>query len=114
MEIIRISATGNTAAVAAESCETPHTFYGALHKMCRGLLNKYPGKPVVFATPIKRRLSDSYKNPESGITPFVEEQKALYFMERDDGTFDGTHPNTAGHAALARRVTAGIRSIVGM
>lgn len=30
------------------------TFYGALDYACSTLLEKYPGKPIVFSTPVKR------------------------------------------------------------
>jgi hypothetical protein len=33
---------------------TPNTFYGAVKLLCEGLLAKYLGKPIIFATPIKR------------------------------------------------------------
>lgn len=39
------------------------TFYGALHLLCQGLLEKFAGKPIVFATPIKRRLKQSSTTP---------------------------------------------------
>ena len=34
---------------------TNYTFYGALHNLCIGLLNKYIGKTIIFMTPIKRK-----------------------------------------------------------
>lgn len=122
---------------------TPYTFYGALHTICRGMLNKYPGKAIIFATPIKRRLQESDTNPnaavrngktlkeygeiikevcdwysipvidmysECNITPFIDEQRNAFFQE----TTGGTHPNGAGQAVMARRVLAGIRSIIGL
>ena len=121
---------------------TPYTFYGALHMICRGFLNKYPGKTIIFATPIKRRLQESNTDPntlkkdktlkqygeiikevcdwysipvvdmysECGITPFINEQRDLYFQE----TSGGTHPNAFGQLIMAKRVVGAIRNIVGM
>jgi lysophospholipase L1-like esterase len=42
---------------------TPHTFYGALHLLCRGLISRYIGKQIIFATPIKRRMNQSHTIP---------------------------------------------------
>lgn len=33
----------------------PVTFYGALNTLIKGLLTKYPGKPILFLTPIQRK-----------------------------------------------------------
>jgi lysophospholipase L1-like esterase len=34
--------------------KTPDTFYGACHYLFSGLINKYPGKPIVVMTPLHR------------------------------------------------------------
>lgn len=119
------------------------TFYGALHLLCQGLLNKYAGKPIIFATPIKRRVLEAHTSPteytrngktlkeygeiikevcdfysipvldmysECCLTPFIDEQRNLYFKE----TSGGVHPNSEGAKIMARRVVAGLRSIIGM
>jgi lysophospholipase L1-like esterase len=107
-----------------------HTFYGALHTVCLGLIKKYPGKPILFMTPIKRAQSPyttpdaknangktlreygeilkdvctQYSIPvldmyaESGIYPFDPELRDMFVP-------DNTHPNAAGHALMARRLT---------
>lgn len=118
------------------------TFYGALHLLCQGLLKRYSGKPIVFATPIKRRVQEAHTSPteylrngktlkeygeiikevcdfysipvidmysECCLTPFIDEQRNLYFQE----TSGGIHPNAGGAKIMARRVVAGLRSIVG-
>lgn len=122
---------------------TPYTFYGALHILCKGLLNKYAGKAIIFATPIKRRLTDNYTNPNAAVRngktlkeygeiikevcdwysiPVIDmysECNITPFIDEQRNAFfqetaGGTHPNAAGHAVMARRVIAGIRGIVGM
>lgn len=117
------------------------TFYGALHLLCQGLLNKYAGKPIIFATPIKRRVLETHTTPteylrngktlkeygeiikevcdfysipvldmysECCLMPFIDEQRNLYFQE----TSGAVHPNSEGAKIMARRVIAGLRSIV--
>lgn len=39
---------------AKASSPTPDTFYGAVAYLCKGLIDKYPSKLIVFCTPIKR------------------------------------------------------------
>lgn len=118
------------------------TFYGALHLLCQGLLNKYAGKPIIFATPIKRRVLEAHTSPteytrngktlkeygeiikevcdfysipvidmysECCLMPFIDEQRNLYFQE----TSGAVHPNSEGAKIMARRVVAGLRSIIG-
>ena len=118
------------------------TFYGALHLLCQGLLRKYKGKPIIFATPIKRRILEEHTSPieserngktlkeygeiikevcdfysipvldmysECCLTPFIDEQRNLYFQE----TSGGTHPNAEGAKIMARRVVAYLRSVIG-
>lgn len=45
------------------------TFYGALDYACSVLLEKYPGKPVAFSTPIKRWKNGGF-DELSNIEPF--------------------------------------------
>lgn len=124
----------------------PTTFYGALHLLCEGLLNKYAGKPIIFATPIKRRLKSADTTPDSALrngktlkeygeiikevcnfysipvldmygecclTPFIDNHIDLYFQEEFETATSITHPNSDGAKIMARRVVAGLRSIVG-
>lgn len=44
----------NWTSVGSMSDRTPDTFYGAMHTICLGLLDKFFGKAIIFATPIKR------------------------------------------------------------
>jgi hypothetical protein len=43
---------------------TPYTFYGALHTILSGLIEKYKGKTIVFVTPLKRAQTP-YTTPTS-------------------------------------------------
>lgn len=43
---------------------TPYTFYGALHTLFAGLIEKYKGKTIVFLTSLKRAQTP-YTTPES-------------------------------------------------
>lgn len=99
------------------------TFYGAMDILIRGLLSKYPGKRIGFATPLNygsdsaepyieaifavcRRYSvpvlDLYH--EGMISTVTEELSAAYFA-------DGLHPSEAGHDVLARKFEAFLRGL---
>jgi lysophospholipase L1-like esterase len=113
-------------------------FYGALHNLCLGLLEKYTGKPILFLTPIKRyqtpynvtpldvnangKTLEDYGNiikqvcgyygipvldmhHECTLNPSISTQKTLYVP-------DGTHPNLAGHAIMARRIIGYLKQIM--
>ncbi len=109
-----------------------YTFYGALHILIRALLERYPGKPIIFMTPIHRigeknnrkscgkplskyvqmirdvceaysiPVCDLYKN--AGIYADDPAQRELYVP-------DGLHPNDAGHELIASRLTAFLKSL---
>ncbi len=119
------------------------TFYGALHLLCQGLLHKYPGKPIIFATPIKRKVLAAHTSP----TEYLRNGKTLkeygemikevcdYYSipvvdmyseccltpfedEQREWYFQetngtGVHPNAEGQAILARRVVGFLKSIIG-
>lgn len=101
---------------------TPFTFYGALHLLCLGLMDKYVGKLIVFATPIKRhqgnhinsrgetlqRYADIIKEVcafygipvldmfrECMLNPGIRSQYEAFFA-------DPSHPKQAGHEMMAR------------
>lgn len=106
------------------SDKTKDTFYGALHVLMRGLIEKYPESNIVFMTPIHRseeivsdckpagspalseyvkaikEVAEYYSLPVidlwavSGIQPCVPIIKEKYCP-------DGLHPNDAGHAKMA-------------
>lgn len=101
---------------------TPKTFFGALHILMKGLIEKYPDKPIIFMTPLHRRneldksnltgevfkryvdviremaeyfsipIVDLYANV--GIQPNIPIQKKLFCP-------DGLHPNDNGHEKIA-------------
>ena len=112
----------------------PTTFYGALHLLCLGLLDKYLGKQIVFMTPIKRYEIDQknrnglkqveyadiikevcayYSIPvldmwrESGLNCGIPSQADYYFT---DGP-GGGHPNQNGHEKMAQRVSGYLRQL---
>ena len=94
----------------------PFTFYGGLNILCKYLLEAYPGKPVIFMTPIHRTTEN---DPLNGyiLEDFViaiRNITAKYnlplidlFAELELDPFnselvpDGLHPSDAGHAVMA-------------
>lgn len=100
---------------------TDISFYGALHVLMQGLINKYLGKRIIFMTPLHRdtentansvgkklidyvnaikEVASIYAIPVidthniSGITPAIPAMKTAYIN-------DGLHINVAGHKLLA-------------
>ena len=110
------------------SDRTKTTFYGALHLLCKGLKEKYPSIPIVFATPIKRWIIREGDNALAGNLNIKEKDLNLWrnaikevceyhsipvvdmyaecFLnaweesERTNYMPDGTHPNGAGHKKM--------------
>lgn len=110
------------APIGAFTDRTSDTFYGACHVLMDKLLNKYPGKPIVFLTPLHREDEEKpngeqlvqyvdiikevaryYALPildlyaESGIQPRVPIIKEKFCP-------DGLHPNDEGHSLLADKI----------
>lgn len=113
-----------------------NTFYGALHSLCRKLISRYPEAVIVFITPLHRLNENQVLNERgirnqapldtyaeivrevaayyglpvcdlrriSGIQPELEEQRVAFMP-------DGLHPNDAGNARLAERLTAFLRAL---
>ncbi len=98
---------------------TDVSFYGALHVLCSGLCEKYPGKRIVFLTPFHRSSEAANK---AGAT-LAQYKQAIYDVARDEFGFavldgwsvglspkntkvkaeyivDGVHPNPAGHELI--------------
>ena len=116
--------------IGTMSDRTNYTFYGSLHNLCLGLINKYIGKQILFMTPIKR-----YKTPNSrgetleqyaeiikevcsyyGIPVLDMFREATLNMEipsQATALFadDGGHPNQAGHEVMARRVSGYLKQL---
>jgi lysophospholipase L1-like esterase len=112
------------------------TYYGALHTLCLGLLTKYPGKQLLFITPIKRSQAP-YADPiainANGKTlkeygDIIKEVCGYYGIPVLDGYTeiainpfvaeqktllipDGTHPNDVGHQLIGNRVTGKLKSL---
>lgn len=106
---------------------TPDTFYGALHTLYRGLIEKYPTKTIVILTPIHREgdqnpnalhgktlkdyvdairlTAEFYSLPVldlfamAGICPNIPAHKQAFCP-------DGLHPNDAGNRILAEKIKA--------
>ena len=98
-----------------------YTFYGALRTLMEKLINKYPGKPIVFMTPLHRSVEEEkgkklityvniirevaeyYSIPvldmyaKSGIQPQVKIIEEKFCP-------DGLHPNDDGHRLMAERI----------
>lgn len=115
---------------------TPDTFCGASHVLMTKLLNRYPGKPIVFLTPLHRGNEDSPRGdhkPEDVATlaEYVEviRRTAAYYalpvldlykmsgiqprvpVIRERLCPDALHPNDAGHNLLADRIGAFLESL---
>ena len=107
------------------SDRTPETFCGAVHYLFRGLIEKYPTKPIVVITPLHRENdtvpnalhgktlkdyvdviregAEMYSLPvldlfaSFGVCPDIPAQKAAYCP-------DGLHPNDAGNRKIAEKL----------
>ncbi|MBP1991743.1 SGNH/GDSL hydrolase family protein [Paenibacillus eucommiae] len=112
-------------------------FYGALHNLCLGLLDKYVGKHIVFMTPIKRSYL-KYMEPDAvnangkslmEYGDIIKEVCAYYsipvldlnresmlnpYFEGQKSAFipDGIHPNDAGHKLIAQRLVGYLKQLV--
>ncbi len=108
--------------------ETYDTFYGALHTLYRGLIEKYPCSKIVVLTPLHRleeklgskelknyvniirEVAEFYSLPvldlykSAGVNPIVPIIKEKYMP-------DGLHPNDAGYELLAEKIAAFIKTM---
>lgn len=111
------------------------TFYGALDILCKGLLTKYPGKNIMFMTPIKRATTQrNYYEPNGNGNTLEDYANAIkkvcgfygipvldMFNEcilnpiiegiKTAYVPDGTHPNFEGHKIMARQVAGYISKL---
>ena len=99
------------------------SFYGALNVLCKGLVEKYPGKRIVFITPFHRANEGTNS---AGFT-LAQYRQAIFDVARDvygfavlDGwtvglspknptikaeyIVDGLHPNPPGHELIGKSV----------
>ena len=113
-----------------------YTFYGAMHILCKKLINKYPGKPVVFMTPLHRRNEFDANNDRNGqakapLKRYVEiiREVAEYYslpvldlyknscmqpaIEVIQNEFmpDGLHPSSKGHKLIAERIYSFLKTL---
>ena len=120
-----------SAPIGNDSDRTPDTFYGACHSIIITLLNKFPGKPIIFITPmhypeeslknrhgqilkryvnIIKEVCEEYSIPvcdiyaNSGIASTLKSQRPIY-------TADGAHPNVRGHEMIASRLLGFLRNL---
>lgn len=108
--------------------KTPDTFYGALHTVYRGLIEKYPCSKIVILTPLHRleekrdgrelknyvniirEVAEYYSLPvldlyaSAGVNPVVPVIKDKYMP-------DGLHPNDAGYEILVDKIAAFIKTM---
>lgn len=109
---------------------TPDTFYGALHTLYKGLVEKYPCSKIVVLTPLHRleekkegkeqtlkdyvniirEVAEYYSLPvldlyaSAGVNPVIPIIKEKYMP-------DGLHPNDAGYEILAEKIAAFIKAM---
>ena len=107
---------------------TPYSFYGALHTLFTGLINKYPTSKICVITPLHRlceegskgklidfvrvvrEVAEFYSLPvldlyaNLGINPQVPVMKETYMP-------DGLHPNAEGYKVIAEKVAAFIKAM---
>lgn len=125
------------APIGEMSDRTPDTFYGALHYLYTGLINKYPTSTIVVMTPIHR--FDEYNlrgegnkavdgEPLVTYVNIIKEVAAYYSLPtldlwsnsgmqpnvpvlREKYNPDGLHPNREGHARIAHRLAGFLKAL---
>lgn len=115
---------------------TNDTFYGAMHNLCRALIERYPYSIIVIITPTHRLEEERLIN-ERGIRNVAtladyvnaERQVAEYYslplldlyaasslnpsVKKTQELYmpDGLHPNDAGHELIAKRLLGFLNSL---
>ena len=118
---------------------TPATFWGACHYLMDGLLTRYPGKPILIVSPLRRVNENDPQGDGSGrkLNAFVPlsvyrdillktafhyslpvlDLYATSGIQPENPVIlrsllpDGLHPNDAGHALVARRIAQALRML---
>ena len=118
---------------------TPATFWGACHYLMDGLLTRYPGKPVLIVTPLRRLNENDPGGDGTGrkLNAFVPLntyreiilQAAYYYslpvldlyatsgIQPENPVIlktllpDGLHPSDAGHTLIARRIGETLKTL---
>ena len=108
-----------------------YTFYGATHVLCQKLIEKYPGKPIIFMTPLHRLNENSVGKDRNGnpkailktYADIIREVCEIYSLPvldlyktscmqpsieiiKNEFMPDGLHPSTKGHKLLAEKIFA--------
>ena len=107
---------------------TEYTFYGAMHVLIRKLTAKYPGKPLIFITPLHRHdeldytpggvpknlILRDYVNAIREVCEFYSVPvldlyasggiQPVMRIHRDMYAPDGVHPNDTGHRIIANKL----------
>lgn len=126
------------APIGAFTDRTADTFYGACHVLYAGLIETYPGKPIVILTPLHRvdEWSETgmpeYKTVKTGVlrryVEIIREVAAYYALPvldlyqnsglepsiapiRELYMPDGVHPNARGHAILAHMLEGFLKNL---
>lgn len=115
---------------------TDDTFYGAMHNLCKALIERYPNSLIVIMTPMHRTNEESLVN-ERGVRNvatlkeyvYAEKQVAEYYslpildmyamgylnpnvpIIKKIYMTDGLHPNDAGHELIAKRLLGFLNSL---
>ena len=114
---------------------TPDTFYGAMHDLCRQLIEKYPTAVIVFMTPthrldeerlvnwgvrnvatlgtyaqVIREVAEEYGLPVCDLRRISGINPAI---EAQKALYmpDGLHPNDAGAARMAQRIVGFLQAL---
>lgn len=116
---------------------TNDTFYGSLHILMTKLIEKYPGTPIVFMTPLHRTVEDNHfgdghfkKYPDHPLKDYVyaiKEVAEYYSLPvldlwavsgiqpkipaiKEKLMPDGLHPSDAGHRLIAERLAGFLKA----
>jgi len=125
------------ASIGQMTDRTPETFYGACHYLMNRLIERFPGKPIVFMTPIHRLVEDDptaggrKPAPVATLAQYVDIIKEvarfyaipvldLYAQSgiqprvpilQEKFCPDGLHPNDAGQELIANRLYGFLKSL---
>lgn len=110
---------------------TPDTFYGGLHYLMNGLIEKYPEAVIVIATPLHRGSENTVRDGKPVLREYrnmimeVAEYYSLPVLDlwsmsglsTNSKTIvekyipDNLHPNDAGHVILADRIIGFLQAL---
>lgn len=123
---------GSQVALGTIASASQYEFYGALNTLAEGLIAKFPGKTIVFITPMQRGTTGdgrsiplvSYVNAvkevgakygiptldlyaNCGLYPNIAAINTAFFVDAD-----GLHPNSAGQDIIAAKIQRFLESLV--